>query len=426
MSSEVWVTHPVFGEGKVEAEKCGGTHIKVRFKDGLVLWVSARRLRFVREGRKEKIDVISARRMIEAFRLGIVPIMDVEKFTYGREKERKVVERYIERLKNGKGGAILFEGEYGSGKTHLLEYVKFLALRKGFAVAVCSMDPEEVPPYRPKRVYRELVHSLTFVEDDEEKGFRDFLIKAEEMGLLKDHIFFGPFLKKLRRANDNEKEILWQWAEGESTKEYAIERASPFRLKGGYSIPALYDYSTAADLYCYMISGISNALREMGKAGLVILLDEGETVTHIDLKKYVERGWRFLAGLISISQNTKEARTIDTGFHNKLRPVPYLYRNAFILLVMAMTPLYLEPNYERLKKMVDVCMELFPLSSDSIIHLVFDLIHIYLAGYPQFKLSPVSERRVLNKVLSKGFSGMRDYLKGCVALLDEMRWSLRR
>lgn len=425
MSSEVWVTHPVFGEGKVEDERWGGTHIKVRFKDGLVLWVSSKRLRFLKEERRERTDMVSARRMIEAFRLGIVPAVDVEKFTYGRESERGIVEEYLERLKRGEGGSILFEGEYGSGKTHLLEFIKFLALKKGFAVAFCSMDPEEVPPYRPKRVYRELVNSFTYIEDGEERGYRDFLLKAERMGLLKDHIFFGPFLRKLRRADEREREVLWQWVEGESTKEYALDSSSPFRVRGGHSIPALYDCSTAADLYCYIISGISNALREMGKGGLVILLDEGETVTHAELKKYVERGWEFLSGLIKVSQNREETTSIDEGLHNNLRPVPYRYRKSFILLVMSMTPLYLDNNYERLKGMVDVYKELSPLSSDSLMKLVLDLVHIYLSGYPDFKLSHTSERKLLNRIFSGKFQGMRDYLKNCVAILDEARWKAR-
>lgn len=420
------VIHPVFGEGVVIDERWGGVQLKVRFKDGFSLWIPARRLRPVPK-KVEEVDLLHARRMIEAFRMGIVPSVDVKRFTFGREEIIEKLKERISSLEGGDGSAIVIEGEYGAGKTHILEYVRRLSLDMGVGVASCSFDPEEVPPHRPKRIYREIVNSLIFLDEGVEKGFRDLMEIAGEKGLLKDHVFFGPFLRKLMRTGEKNRTVLWQWAEGESTKEYALDATSPYRIKGGYGIPALYECCTAADFYCNLICGISCALRGIGKKGLVLLLDEAETISRIEPKTYLEKGWQFLEGLIGIAQKKKELTRIgDADHHNGIRPVPYIYGNPSIVVLITTTPLYEWSAYRKMKDMADLFLSLSPLSAVELSNLVSELVNIYRSAYPDFMANSDIEKKILKVILSRRTNGIRNYIKYCVEFLDSVKWTQRK
>jgi hypothetical protein len=418
------VLHPVFGEGIVEDERWGGTQLKVRFRDGLTLWISSSRIRVITKPSIEKLDAFQARRMVEAFRLGIVPSVDVKKFTFGRDEVINGVKERLSALERGDGSAILIEGEYGAGKTHIIEYIKRLAVDMDVGVASCFLDPEEVPPYRPKRVYRELVNSLVYLEEGIEKGFRDLLLSAADKKILSDHIFFGPFLKKLKRTSEEGRSVLWQWAEGDSTKEYALDPRSIHRIKGGQDIPALYDASTAVDFYCNLLCGISVALKGIGKKGLLILLDEAETISRVEQRVYLERGWKFFEGLIGIAQKRKELTQVrEEDLHTMIRPVPYIYGNPSIVVVITTTPLYEWSPYKNLKEIADTFITLSPLSTMDITNLVHDLINIYSSAYPEFRINENTQRKLIKDILSHRINGIRNYIKYCVEFLDNKRWS---
>jgi hypothetical protein len=421
------VIHPVFGEGVVEEERWGGSQLKVRFRDGLSLWISSKRVRIITKPSIEKIDTLQARRMVEAFRLGIVPSVDVKRFTFGREGVINEIREKLSVLEKGEGSAILIEGEYGAGKTHMIEYIKRMALEMDIGVASCSLDPEEVPPHRPKRVYRELINNLVYLEDGIEKGFRDLMFSAIEKKLLGDHVFFGPFLRKLKRTPEEGRNILWQWAEGESTKEYVLDSRYFHKIRGGQDIPALYDSSTAVDFYCNLICGISCALRGIGKKGLLLLLDEAETISRVEQRVYLERGWKFFEGLVGIAHKKKELTEVrEDDLHIKIRPVPYIYGNPSIAVIIATTPLYEWNPYKRLKEIMDTFISLSPLSTMDITNLVQDLINIYSSAYPDFKINEATQRKLIKDILSHRGDGIRNYIKYCVDFLDEKRWNQMR
>ncbi|MEO0101119.1 MAG: BREX system ATP-binding domain-containing protein [candidate division WOR-3 bacterium] len=410
-------SHPVFGEGEVLAERFRGQEFLVKFRTGLKLWIRKERLFFFGPLREEKIDQISARRMTEAFRLGIVPRRDIEDFTFGREEEISQFKKAIEKLKKGTGDCLLIEGEYGSGKTHLLEYFYHIALKDGFLVSRVELDPREVSLARPKKVYREIIHNLRFLEGEREGGFRDFLRRASGLDI-KDHIYFTPLLSSLKKLEEDglKAEVWWQWVEGESTKEYAIENKF-YRIKGSYKIPALYDFSTAVDFYCYLLSGISYMARELKFSGLVLLLDEAETVAHLwDTHSFLA-GLSFLEGLIHTSLNLPEWKKITPNhLHNGMRPTPYIYKNSYLLLTIAMTPLPDGSISNRIRQIIKKSIPLSPLSERACQECFYHLVNLYLAAYPEFTLSPLKEREILFSALQR--KNLRDFIKFTVDYLD--------
>lgn len=420
--STTYVSHPVFGEGEILDYRWRGTEVLVKFQSGLRLWIpTSRVLPVAREQRP--IPEISARRMIEAFRMGIVPHQDVDDFTFGRDIEIEKILKGLENLERGKGDVFLIEGDYGSGKTHLLEYIHHQALKMNMVTSQIEFDPREVAPNRPKRVWREFVHNLRFINQEQENSFRDLLRRASELEI-KDHCFYTPLIARLKRLDESNliTEVFWQWIEGESTKEYAVEYRGPYRILGGYKIPALYDFSTAADFYCYNISGLSYLAQQLKLNGIVILIDEAETVTHLwDIIAFA-RGMNFLEGLIRTSLNDPELKKIDTRLiHNQVRPTPYIYKDSYIFLVIATTPMPYDYTYIKLTNFIKNKITLAPLSEKALTEAFTRLALVYVRAYPNFTLNDLDKKRLFVNALKKKDEGIRFFIKYCVEAFDLLR-----
>jgi hypothetical protein len=427
------VSHPVFGDGEILDTRWHGTELLVLFQSGLRLWLPTQRVRLLSKlgditpGQAQpafaEIDTIQARRMLEAFRLGIVPHQDVESFTFGRDKPIAVLDAALANLASGQGDVFMVEGDYGTGKTHLLEYMHHRALASGMVASLVQFDPAEVSPHRPKRVYREIVHNLRYIKDATEHGFRDLLRSATALDM-KDHSFLGPVLAKLGRtdAGQQQTEVFWQWIEGESTKEYATEQKSPFRVKGGQRIPALYDFSTAADQYCNILSGLSWMARELGMKGLVLLVDEAETVTHLWDIMYLAKSVNFMDGLVRTAQNDPDLKRInDRMVHNQVRPVPYIYRDPSLLLVFATTPSPYDYAYIKLANRVKHKVELGPLEDQALYDAFSTMVMIYRRGYPGFAVSDLDQKWLLREASRRNIEGVRAFIKFSIEALDVTR-----
>lgn len=78
-----------------------------------------------------------AQRVVEELRKGIPPIGYTKHFTVGREPEIETLERSL----NGGGSPVLLlQANYGSGKSHLLRYIRDHALAEGYAVSFVTLD----------------------------------------------------------------------------------------------------------------------------------------------------------------------------------------------------------------------------------------------------------------------------------------------
>jgi chromosomal replication initiation ATPase DnaA len=62
-----------------------------------------------------------AQRVIESLRQGIPPEGHIRRFTVGRKSE---IARLTTRLDKSESGALLLKANYGSGKTHLLRFIR--------------------------------------------------------------------------------------------------------------------------------------------------------------------------------------------------------------------------------------------------------------------------------------------------------------
>jgi hypothetical protein len=357
--------------------------------------------------------------------LGVVPHQDIEYFTFGRSGEIQTIEKGLKELKNGSGGVYLIEGEYGSGKTHLLEYARHLSLKSGLVTAYCELHIPETPPYRPKKVYHELVYNLRYIRNGYEYCYRDLLREATKIDIT-DHCFLTPVLKKVKETDNHDlhSEVFWQWIEGESTKDYATCRLSPYRVRGGQSIPALYDFSTAADFYNFILSGLSYLTNKIGLGGIVIILDEFETLQHIwGYTSYV-RGSSFLEGIIRTALNDKSLKIIDNRMlHNRVRPTPYCYKEPHILLIIATTPIQHYQTIENLSQYIENKIYLRKFSRGELEFIFDNLLQVYKCAYKDFDTTPESRTNIFTAAFKKNRENLREFIKFSVEAMDWLRLS---
>lgn len=345
------VNHSKYGHGVVKQSRYKDFELLVQFRDGLTRWV-----------RFDELDQIATtpqiaslatslptlpfneafkyRRMIKAFRLGIVPYDCVEDFTFGRQEESKELMNW---LNSNNETVLLLVGEYGTGKTHLLHYAYWRTLQEGFAVAYVSMDPNEVPFYKPKRVYSHLVSTFRYYskESKQNKRFRDFLGEAIARGVFKDHAYFRHLIDK------DYDEVLWNWIEASES----IIR--PYNLTNlDYSnLPGLYDYSNTVNIYCYLLSALGWAAKEaLGYKGPLLVFDEAETIDMPVSFIQSARARDFLKALILTAQNdellfsnsciVRFKKNIECCLRGEGRKIPFIYKYpSGLKLLFTFTPI---------------------------------------------------------------------------------------
>ncbi len=362
-----------------------------------------------------------ARRMIEAFRLGIVPFFDVENFTFGRNAEIKKINDILAKFDTTKGESIFLEAEYGTGKTHFLDYLYYVALKKGYLVAKSRINSEDVPPYKPKQVYRELVSSMRYIDNGSEKKFRDLLKKISSPNIFtdvfKEHRFFNPATEIIK--NENDVEEFYRWIEGDSISRYYMNHVN-LNLK---SLPLLKDFGTVADNYCYMLSGIGNMVKLIGLKGFVILIDEGEKFFDPLGGSYKQNALNFLWGLIYTSNN--ESSLLEEDLYRKLglfhsstaSRTPFIYKspsNIFLVIAFTDIPEHLKSDYEeniiRFSKFKDGDFK----------QLFEELVDTYQKAY-NFRLNTEQKSDVLKRIMSKNDFNLRLFVKSTIEALDLIR-----
>lgn len=201
----------------------------------------------------------AAREVIESFRLGLVPRKYIKEFTFGRDKEVSKIQNWLD---TPNSNPLLLVGEYGSGKTHLLQYIYNTIIDDDWMVSAVEVDPNEVPFYRPRKIWGKIRDSLVFKISDKCHNWNDFLkIINKDKLFLENH----PIRK--------------------NTKYYS------------------YDYYTSANIYCNLVSTLGWCAKNvLNLKGLVILFDEAENLTTSETAYQLDKSWNFFKGLILLAQ----------------------------------------------------------------------------------------------------------------------------
>jgi hypothetical protein len=241
---------------------------------------------------------LETRRLIEALRFGVAPAAHLRELTIGLEAERTSVIAGLNRAHEMGGAVRAVLGEYGYGKSHLVELTAQEALARNFLVADASLDLLELPPHRAFDIYSELLHNLRTPGTDE-KGLRPLLQRADKLGLktkLREMtpVEPDPLVLTLDVVADTaslRQQAAWlNWLMG-GRRVRLMNKATPKGMK----FPSIYKVGHNARQIAYLLGGISALARLVGYSGLCVLVDEAESYSLLKAQQRPKAGLFFAA-----------------------------------------------------------------------------------------------------------------------------------
>ena len=239
--------------------------------------------------------------ILDALRRGTVPREGLDAFAVGVERFETAFDSDLAAIAGGRGAFKAVRGEYGSGKTFMARWLQERARAVGFATSEVQINETETPLHRWGTVYRRLVERLatsdtpegalrptvdawfyTLEEDVLAEGSVDphdaealaasteALMERRLAAIARTAPAFSAVLRAYRRAllaNDAAlSEGLMAWLGGQPNVAAAVKRAAG--VKG--------DLDAFGAMH--FLAGLLTILRDSGRSGLILVLDEAETL----------------------------------------------------------------------------------------------------------------------------------------------------
>lgn len=252
----------------------------------------------------ERISPVRRREIIDALRRGTVPPRGLDVLAVGIDHLAPIFDTELDVAAAGGAGFKAIRGEYGAGKTFVSRWLAERARQRGFASAEVQISEGETPLHHLETVYRRAVERLA-TPDRPEAALRSvidgwfFALEEEvlaggqvderdEAALLAatDALAerrlatvatrapaFGAVLRAYRRAvasgDHAVAEGLIAWLGGQPHVAASIKRHAG--VKGDL------DHDGALGF----LAGLLTVLRDAGRSGLVLVLDEVETLQRV-------------------------------------------------------------------------------------------------------------------------------------------------
>jgi hypothetical protein len=286
------VKHNRLGEGTLIRKHSGGFLWEVHFPSGRSYRLPFKEFETSSDPMPQNgvSDQFRNRRILEALRMGIVPVEDVKDLTIGLETEKVSLNRALTRSQEEGGDVMAVIADYGFGKSHFIELAAQNALEKNFIVAAASLDLVEAPPGKAREIYKVLVHSIRYPDTDE-PGLSPLIRKAlENPGVLRQFVEQKPFedcplsavLSALSECSSQTAyDDIVAWISG------AVNNPSADAKSCLNKPPKLYLNGEVARQYTYLLSAMSVLAKLLGYSGLAVLIDESE---HYSLLRAAQRG----------------------------------------------------------------------------------------------------------------------------------------
>ncbi len=230
------------------------------------------------EGLFEKpTEIAISKEIISAVHHGQPPRIGIERITVGRSRELSTITDLLKEAGARRALApLLILGDYGTGKTHLLNCARSLAFRSNLLVFQVDILGDKVSMAEPVRLKRQVVSGLRFPDLLTTRGRRDILLKLilrrvrylaeEELRSRGERIYSLPTL-----LFSIEKRL----ASGMTVPDQDLRKAAVAYLQSsGESIGPILE-SPAIGLVEFS-SALASLSRDLGFQGATVLVDELE------------------------------------------------------------------------------------------------------------------------------------------------------
>ena len=241
--------------------------------------------------------------ILEALRRGTVPRRGLDALAVGLSKFEQVMDEALSQVASGQSSFKAVRGDYGCGKTFFARWLQERGKIRSFAVAEVQISETETPLHRLETVYRRLIEHLS-TASAESAAFRsivdgwfytleedaiaagtdpadpdalfaaaDSLMEKRLKEVSRTSATFAAVLRAYRRAMHSgdaaTAEGLLAWLGGQPNIAASVKRTA--QIKGDV------DHFTALNF----LQGLLVILRDSGHAGLVLVLDEIETLQRV-------------------------------------------------------------------------------------------------------------------------------------------------
>ena len=254
----------------------------------------------------------TARDIVDALRSGTVPQAGLHEYAVGLDKHMEAMNGQLERVATGRGQVKFVRGEYGAGKTFLTHLLSEAALKKRFVVSNVVIS-KDTPLHKMEEVYHEIVSNLSTprekttalkglvdrwahrveerlirlegIDEDDPRLARRTAEEIEEKlaSLATEHSAFATVLRAYYLATVRDDyataQQLLGWLSGEKNVSAQVVRREA-GVKGRIDQTMVFPF----------IRVLAEISRQAGRAGLVVVLDEVETITRIVRRDTREQG----------------------------------------------------------------------------------------------------------------------------------------
>jgi hypothetical protein len=245
-----------------------------------------------------------ATEIVNALRHGLVPRRGFERFATGLETLLEAVQLELDFVATGKGLSKWLRGEYGAGKTLAARYLCSRARARRFATAEVQVSVNDTPLHHLETVYRRLIERIETAADgpnafqavvegwlyqigdevtrlrgirEDDPAFADATEQRLEdklADLSRRNPAFAQVLRAYHRANHEgdfaRAQGLLAWLAGQPHTDRSVLATAG--VKGQVDGQAALTF----------LAGILRLLRQSGHSGLVVVLDEVETVQRMN------------------------------------------------------------------------------------------------------------------------------------------------
>lgn len=239
--------------------------------------------------------------ILEALRRGTVPRRGLEELAVGLSHFEPTLDEMLTHVGGGNGAFKAIRGDYGCGKTFFSRWLQERAKQRNFAAAEVQISETETPLHHLQTVYRRLIERLS-LSGTQAGAFREIIdswfyaleedviaagavseaevleqtekLMEKRLGeVARSAPAFAAVLRGYRRAlaegNSEVAEGLIAWLSGQPNVSASVKRAAG--IKGDI------DHNSALTF----LQGLLLVLRDSGNAGLVLVLDEVETLQRV-------------------------------------------------------------------------------------------------------------------------------------------------
>jgi len=244
--------------------------------------------------------------IVNALRSGLVPAQGLERFATGLESLLEAVNQELDFVATGKGLAKWIRGEYGTGKTFAARHLCAKARQRRFATSEVQVSVNDTPLHHLETVYRRLIERLETAADgpnafqavvegwlyqigdevtrlrgmsEDDPGFADATEQRLEdklADLSRRNPAFAQVLRAYHRSmHDGDfatAQGLLAWLAGQPHTDRSVLRVAG--TKGKVDGQASLTF----------LSGLLQLLRQSGYDGLVVVLDEVETIQRMNVQ----------------------------------------------------------------------------------------------------------------------------------------------